>query len=233
MRNLIPIIIALLIVSCANEKQHDLTVKGTIKDLKKGTVYLQKVEDSTLINVDSMTITGQKEFILHSDLESPEVFYLHLNKTNEDSDRKIVFFADKGTTEIHTTLKDFAFNAEIKGSSQQEKLEEYLKMMERFNDKNLDLIKTEYDAKAANDSTLIEENQKAFENLLKSKYLYTVNFAVTNNDSELAPYLALTEIYDAQIKWLDTINNALTPKIKNSKYGRELESFINKRKNEQ
>ena len=167
---------------------------------------------------------------MHSDLESAEVFYLHLNKTNVDNDRKIAFFADKGVTEINTTLKDFVFKAEVNGSPQQEKLEEYLKMMDRFNDKNLDLIKVEFDAKSANDSSLIAENQKAFEKLLKSKYLYTVNFAVTNNDSEVAPYLALTEIYDAQIKWLDTINNALTPKIKKSKYGKELESFINKRK---
>ncbi|PNQ73681.1 hypothetical protein C1T31_04905 [Hanstruepera neustonica] len=220
-----------IVASCSKE-QHDLTVKGTVKDLKKGTLYLQKMQDSILINVDSLVISGQAEFELHSDLESPEVFFLHLNKTNEDSDRKIVFFADKGITEIHTSLKDFAFNAKINGSEQQKKLEEYLKMMERFNDKNLDLIKNEFDAKAANDSILLEENQKDFENLVKSKYLYTVNFAVTNNDSEVAPYLALTEIYDAQIKWLDTINNALTPKIKNSKYGKELESFIAKRKAE-
>ncbi len=220
-----------LIVSCGKET-HDLTVKGTVKDLKKGTLYLQKMQDSTLINVDSLVVSGQTEFELHSELESPEVFFLHLNKTNEDSDRKIVFFADKGVTEIHTTLKDFAYDAQINGSEQQKKLEEYLKMMERFNDKNLDLIKKEFEAKSSNDSTLILENQKAFENLVKSKYLYTVNFAVTNNDSEVAPYLALTEIYDAQIKWLDTINNSLTPKIKDSKYGKELESFIAKRKTE-
>lgn len=220
-----------LIVSCGKET-HDLTVKGTVKNLKKGTLYLQKMQDSTLINVDSLVVSGQTEFELHSELESPEVFFLHLNKTNEDSDRKIVFFADKGVTEIHTTLKDFAYDAQINGSEQQKKLEEYLKMMERFNDKNLDLIKKEFEAKSSNDSTLILENQKAFENLVKSKYFYTVNFAVTNNDSEVAPYLALTEIYDAQIKWLDTINNSLTPKIKDSKYGKELESFIAKRKTE-
>ena len=230
MRNLITIILGLLIISCAKEKQYDLTVKGTIKNLKKGTIYLQKIKDSTLVNVDSMVINGQKEFLLHSNLDSPEVFYLHLNKTNEDSQRKIPFFADKGITEINTTLNDFALNAEINGSPQHKKLEEFLKMMERFNDKNLDLIKKDFDANALNDSLLIKENQTAFENLVKSKYLYTVNFAVTNNDSEVAPYVALTEIYDAQIKWLDTINNALTPKIKASKYGRELASYISERK---
>lgn len=230
MKNIILFAFIVIMVSCAKET-HDLTVKGTIKDLKKGTLYLQKLQDSIYVNVDSLMVSGQTEFELHSELTEPEIFFLHLNKINEDSDRKIAFFADKGVTEIHTTLKDFALNAKINGSEQQKKLEEYLKMMGRFNDKNLELIKKEFEAKAANDSVLIEENQKAFENLVKSKYLYTVNFAVSNNDSELAPYLAVTEIYDAQIKWLDTINNVLAPDIKDSKYGKELQALITERKN--
>ncbi|MGY0393045.1 DUF4369 domain-containing protein [Bizionia sp. KMM 8389] len=219
----------LLLVSCGKDK-HDLTVKGNIKDLKKGTLYLQKIQDSTLISVDSLTINGDSTFELHADLESPEVFFLHLNKTTEDAYGKISFFADKGITEINTSLKNFELNPEIKGSKQQEVFESYLKMMDRFNDKNLELIKEELDAKTKKDSSLIAANMKAYENLLKSKYLYTVNFAIQNKDSDVAPYVALTEIYDAQIKWLDTINNALTPEIKSSKYGKELDAYIKNRK---
>ncbi|WP_417197242.1 DUF4369 domain-containing protein [Bizionia sp.] len=224
------IVLALLLLVSCGKDQHDLTVKGTIKDLKKGTLYLQKIQDSTLITVDSLTINGESTFELHADLESPEVFFLHLNKTNEDAYGKIPFFADKGVTEINTTLKNFELNPEIKGSKQQVIFETYLKMMDRYNDKNLELIKAEIDAKTQNDSTLMATNMKAYENLLKSKYLYTVNFAIQNKDSDVAPYVALTEIYDAQIKWLDTINNALTPEIKASKYGKELDAYIRERK---
>ncbi len=229
MKNIFIILGLLLMVSCGKE-QHDLTVKGTIKDLKKGTLYLQKIQDSTLITVDSLTINGDSNFELHADLASPEVFFLHLNKTNEDAYGKISFFADKGVTEINSTLKNFELNPEIKGSKQQVIFENYLKMMDRYNDKNLELIKDELDAKTQNDSTLLAANTKAYQNLLKSKYLYTVNFAIQNKDSDVAPYVALTEIYDAQIKWLDTINNSLTPEIKASKYGKELDAFITERK---
>lgn len=229
MRNLVTILIAILIISCTTEKQHDLTVKGHIKGLKKGTLYLQKVKDSTLISVDSLVINGGSNFELYSDIDTPEVFYLHLNKTNTD-DKKIAFFADKGVTEINTTLKDFVFDAQIKGSKQQEKLDEYKKVISRFNDRNLDLVKEEFDVKSNRDSIAILNIQKAYDNLLKSKYLYTVNFAINNKDSEIAPYLALTEIYDAQIKWLDTINNALAPEIKTSKYGLLLDEYIKNRK---
>ena len=67
-------------------------------------------------------------------------------------------------------------------------------------------------------------------NSLSSKYLATVNFALNNKDKEVAPYLLLTEIYDANIKYLDTVYTSLTPKIKDSKYGTLLESFISERK---
>lgn len=224
------IVFALFLLASCGKDQHDLTVKGTVKDLKKGTLYLQKIQDSTLITVDSLTINGNSNFELHAELESPEVFFLHLNKTNKDAYGKISFFADKGVTEINTTLKNFELNPEIKGSKQQVIFENYLKMMDRYNDKNLELIKAEIDAKSQNDSTLIADNMKAYQNLLKSKYLYTVNFAIQNKDSEVAPYVALTEIYDAQTKWLDTINNALTPEIKASKYGKELDAYIKERK---
>lgn len=231
MKNLSVFILLLLIISCAKE-QHDLTVTGQIKGLKKGTLYLQKMEDSIIVNVDSIVMDGDPKFELHSTLDSPDVFYLHLNKNNIDESARIAFFADKGVTDIQTTLKNFVVDAKINGSEQQKTLEAYLKVMSRFNDRNLDLIKEEFEAKSEMDTSLISANQKAYENLLKSKYLYTVNFAVTNNDSEVAPYLALTEIYDAQIKWLDTINKVLTPKVKASKYGKELEAYIAKRKAE-
>ena len=229
MKNIITIILALIVVSCANEKQYDLTVKGQVKGLKKGTLYLQKVQDSTLINVDSMVVNGNPNFEFHSNLETPEVFYLHLNKTNTD-DKKIAFFADKGITEINTTLKDFVFDAKIEGSKQQEKLDEYKKVISRFNDRSLELVKEEFEAKTKGDSMAIANNEDAYEKLLKGKYLYTVNFAINNKDSEVAPYVALTEIYDAKIKWLDTISNALTPEVKSSKYGILLDEFIRDRK---
>lgn len=229
MKKIIVLLAILNLFSCKKE-QADLTVKGFVKDLKKGTLYLQKFEDTVLVSVDSIVVNGDAHFKLQANLDSPEVFFLHLNKTSADANYKIPFFADKGVTEINTSLKNFALNPEIKGSKQQEVLEEYLKMMERFNDKNLELIKTDLEAKSQQDSSLIKTNQKAYENLLKGKYLYTVNFAIKHNASEVAPYVALTEIYDAQTKWLDTINNSLTPEIKASKYGKELEAFIQDRK---
>ncbi|WP_166965716.1 DUF4369 domain-containing protein [Yeosuana marina] len=229
MKKISVLLVLVLMFSCGKE-QHDLTVKASIKGLKKGTVYLKKVKDTALVTVDSIVVNGNSEFELHSDLESPEVFFLYLDKNSKENDR-ISFFADKGITEINTTLKNFVFDAKINGSAQQKTWDEYKLMMSRFNERNLDLIKENFEAQKNGDTSKIKSTQKESDNILKRKYLYTVNFALNHKDSEVAPYLALTEIYNAQVKYLDTISNSLTPKVKDSKYGKELQSFIKTIKN--
>jgi len=51
---------------------------------------------------------------------------------------------------------------------------------------------------------------------------------VKNANFEVAPYIALTDLFDANIGLLDTINNSLTPSIKQSKYGKQLDVYIKK-----
>lgn len=224
MKNISLVLLAFLMLSCGKE-QHDLIVKTSIKGLKKGTVYLKKVKDTALVTVDSIIVNGNPQFELTSNIESPEMFYLYLDKNSSDQDR-IAFFADKGITEINTTLKNFVFDATIKGSEQQKVYENYQLLISRINHRNLDLIKESFEAQKDGDSSVLVDYDKKQQNLIKSKYLQTVNFAINNKDSEVAPYLALTEIYDAKVTFLDTINKCLTPKVKASKYGKELDAYI-------
>jgi len=230
MKRLIAILVLVSIFSCGNDA-NKLTVNGTVKGLKKGTIYLKKVQDTLLVTIDSVSLNGSSNFNFTSDIEEPEMFFLYLNK-NTKEDERISFFADKGLTKINTTLKNFAFDAKIKGSKQQDLMEEYLTMISKLNNQNLDLTKTMFEAAKDNDSLKLKETEIALNNMTKKKYFYTANFAVNNKDSEVAPYLALSEIYDANIYFLDTINNSLTPKIKASKYGKALEKFITDIKSE-
>ena len=225
MKKISLVLLALFLMACGKE-QHDLTVKANIEGLKKGTLYLKKVEDTTLVIIDSLVVNGNTNIELHSDLDSPEVFYLYLDKNSAEKDR-ITFFADKGITEINTTLKNFAFEFEIKGSEQQKTLEEYQTVIDKINNRYLYNFKEQFEARKAGDTAKLNILIKESNNSLKRKYLYTVNFALNNKNSEVAPYLALTEIYNARIDYLDTINNSLTPKVKASKYGKELNTFIN------
>jgi len=225
------ILLALLIFSCG-KKESDLTVIGHIKGLQKGTVYLQQLKDTTLVVLDSLEIQGDGNFELQSALDEPEVLYLRLDK-NGAEDSRISFFANKGVTEINTTLKRFAYDAKINGSKQQEKLEEFNAILSKFNNQNLELIKSRFEAQQSGNTELIEARELEAKNLLKRKYLYAINFAVNNKDSEVAPYIALAEIFDANTNYLDTIYNALPKHIAASKYGKQLDTYIKNRKAEE
>lgn len=232
MKKLAYIFLAFLIVACSNEK-HDLTVKVEVDGLKKGVLYLKKIKNNNLITVDTVSVNGQSDILLHAtSLQSPEVYYLFLNKNSSEED-KIVFFADKGITKIKTSVKSFSFGAKINGSEQQKIYEEFKFMKSRFNNQTLDLVKEKLEALQTKDSTKLKDIQDKSDSNLKRRYLFTVNFALNHKDSEVAPYLALTEIYNANIKLLDTINNVLSPKVKTSKYGKELQIFIDEIKKEE
>lgn len=218
----------LLIVSCGNDKDTNFTLKGNIKGLKKGVVYLQKEGDSTIVNLDSMSISGQPEFTLKTNIEEPILLYLKLFK-NDGEEHYIPFFADKGVTEIKTTLKNFNYDAEINGSEQQDLLNEYTNIMSRFNDQNLDLIEANFLAQKANDSIAVDSLNKASETLFKRKYSYTIQFALNHKDNIIAPYLALYEIPSANPVYIDSVYNNLTENIKNSFYGKKLGEIIAER----
>ena len=222
----------LILIACG-KKEQDLIVKGHIDGLRKGTIYLKKMNDSALVSVDSAAINGNSDFELGSALESPQIFYLYLDKNSKEDDR-IAFFADKGITEINTSLKNFVFGAKIKGSEQQDTYAEYQKVISKLNNENLNLIEAQLNAQREGNSDLLDSLSAKRDNLLKRRYLYAVNFAINHSDSEVAPYIALADIYDARYKLLDTINKSLTPRVKASKYGKALDKFLQDiRKNEQ
>ena len=207
-------------------------VSGRVDGLRKGTLFLQKVLDSSLIDIDSIVINGNPEFNFKTKIESPEIYYLYLNKDDGDTlNDRVMFFAEKGEITINTLLKTFESSAKVSGSENQELLQEYRKIARQFNAKNLDYIKAYINnAKSANDSRSSDSIQKEMDNLLKRRYLYALNFAITHGDNVIAPYIALTEVSDANIKYLDTVASKLTEEVKSSKYGKLLIDLIANRK---
>ena len=217
------IIVSVVVFACNKEKTNTMLVSGEIKNLKKGVLYLQKINDTLLITVDSISLDGVNTFTLTDEVESPEIYYLTLDRSPS---RQISFFGEKGTITINTKLDKFVFGATINGLTNQQLLDEYYEMKNKFTGKRLDLIKADFDAKKSEDSLIIDSIQSQINNLIKRKYFYTANFAVIHSDNEIAPYLALTELYDAHIALLDTVNNSLSARVKESTYGKKLEKFI-------
>lgn len=216
-----------LMVSCSSETEHTVTVTGTIKGLKKGTLYLQHIPDTLLVTIDSLEIDGDGNFTFKTALESPELFYLFLNKKdNNDVNDRLSFFAEPGTVNISTNWDTFDTRAKISGSKTHEKLEEYRKVMSQNNLRGLTLAQLAANPNGELSQQEVDSLKQLYTRSIQRNYVFAINFALNNKDSYIAPYIAIKEIPEANIKYLDSIASVLPPNVRDSKYGKELSSFL-------
>ena len=208
-------------MGCENEK-NQINVNVQIDGFKKGKIYLQKIKDSVLVNLDSIFVDSKNPITLKSKIESPEIFYIDLDIAGKDN--KIAFFAEKGDIKIATNLKRFNTDFEISGSSNDSVYRNYLRVIKKFNNNKLDLIKVLFDNSIDKDSVAIIQTK--IKSLNKRQYMYSLNFAVTNGKYHVAPYIALSEFYNSEKVLLDTIKASLSNEVLNSKYGKILKELI-------
>ncbi len=223
-----------LIFSCKTETgSNSMTVSGTVKGLKKGTLYLQHIPDSVLVTLDSLQIRGDETYSFSTSLESPEIFYLYLDKQDNNTiNDRITFFGEPGDISINTTRNAFEADAEISGSETHNKLAEYLKFMSRFNAENLEIIQAASDPEVIDDPLAMDSIQKASQRNMRRSFLYALNFALNNKNSYIAPYIAVKEVPNAGVPVLDSIYNSLPPEVATSKYGKELKALLEARSEE-
>ncbi|MBE7629028.1 DUF4369 domain-containing protein [Tenacibaculum piscium] len=215
---------SILAFACSSKKEGNMIVKGQIKGLKKGTLYLQKMKDTNLISVDSMALLGNDTFILSDNVSSPVMYYLTFDGNTKD--KHLMFFGEQGEITINDNLEEFGFNPEIKGSKNQDILQEFRQIDNKFKDQRLDFIKRDFEARQAKNDTLVKKLETDYKKMMRRRFLFSTNFAIAHADNEVAPYIALSELFDANLVLLDTINNSLSDNVKSSDYGKRLQKFI-------
>lgn len=229
LKQLVYLLFLLILFQACNETNSTKTmmVNGNVKGLKKGILYLQHVPDTSLYTIDSIEIKGDGAFSFETEIESPEIFYLYLNKEdNNDINDRITFFGEPGTITITTNWNTFDSKAIVEGSKSHIKYEEYKDVMSKFNKQNMEILQGTYDPKIQKDSLAMDSIQQESDKNLVRSYLYALNFAINNKDSYVAPYIAITEVPDAQLVYLDSIYNSLTPEVADSKYGLALKEHL-------
>ncbi|AXG70156.1 hypothetical protein KORDIASMS9_02395 [Kordia sp. SMS9] len=223
-------------MACGKEtKKGNLTISGNVDGLKEGTIFLQKIQDTILINLDSLVVDGNEpSFMFTTTIEEPEVLYMYLDKKDfNDFNDRVEFFAEPGAMTFNTTLRRFVKDAKVKGSKNHADLEAFKEFMTKYNTKELMLLRDGMDAQKDEDAEKVKEINEKISNYAKSRMRYILNYAITNGNKEISPYVVMTETSDANIKFLDTIYKRLTPKIAASKYGKKLKKLLEERKVEE
>jgi len=223
MKKILVIGLLLLIVACSKEKElGNMVVQGKIKGIKKGTLYLKKMRDTLIVSVDSIRLFGKDSFTLTDNITSPEMYFLSLDQNQST----LSFFGEEGIITINDQVEKFGVSPVIEGSINQKILESYKEVAKKFQGKQLDLLAANMQAQKDRDLETSQSLRKKAEKQNLKKYIYTINFALNNVDTEAAAYITLTELVNANVKYLDSINNSLTEKVQQSYYGKKLADFV-------
>ncbi|MFC4222132.1 DUF4369 domain-containing protein [Flagellimonas marina] len=230
MKRILTIVVLILaIASCEKETENTMLVSGNIKGLKKGTLFLQQFKDSSLVVLDSLKIEGDGNFSFSQEVENPDIFYLYLEKEdqNEVNDR-ILFFGEPGQITINTSWNTFDLNPEIMGSKSHETLSEFNEMLSKFNLKDLTLMQEATQPKYQENTEALDSLQRLADQNLLNRYRYVLNFGLNNGDSYATPYIMIMEAQEANPKYLDSVYRKLSPEVAASKYGKALQDFLKK-----
>ncbi len=219
------LILGLILVSCG-KKKGNMLVEGKIKGLRKGILYLQKKKDTALVSVDSIQLFGKEEFSLSDNIESPQMYYLTFKDNHQE--KKLMFFAEQGKITINDNLEQFGWKPEITGSENQKLYEKFKKIDDIYRLKRLDFIAKDLQARMKKDTAEANKLLKDYQKMMRKRFASTIQFALNHKDSEVAPYIAISELFDANFKYVDSINTNLSDKVKNSLYGQQLQEYVNK-----
>jgi len=223
LKKLLLISFLFILTNCENN-ENNMTVKVKVENFKKGNIYLQKISDSALINVDSIFVKKNESIILKYNIDSPELFYLNLDVS--DIDNRIEFFGEKGEINIDTSLEKFNSDFKISGSSIDSLYRDYLSVIKKFNNQKLDLIQLSFNlTKTELDDSLIKV-QNQIKSLDKRQYLYNLNYTVSNGNSFISPLVAINEFSESGEIVLDTIKNSMSKQVLESKYGKIFSDIV-------
>ena len=199
----------------------DLQVEG----FKKGKIYLQKINDSVLVNVDSIYVENDSYLQFKQKINSPEIFYIALNISKNDN--RIEFFAENSDIIIKSNLKKFNSDYTVTGSFNDSIYRDYQNIIKKFNYEKLDLIEKSINLTKMQKFDSVNLIANEIQNINKRKLLYSLNYAVNNGNSSVAPYIAINNFKNNDQLILDTIFRSLDKNVKGSKYGKMLSKLIN------
>ncbi len=224
-RFLLSLSATVFLVSCSsNTKNTEVTI--IVDGLKKGTVYLQKITESGLVNLDSIESNGNEKLNLSLNLEHPELLYAYLDKFDGSSfNDRLAFFAEPGEIQISTTLNNFENAAVVSAGVEHEEFKKLQQMLSRFTKKDFELMQLAQTDRITDERFVDSIVNQSNSNNIK-RYQFIANYALTNPNKYVSAYLITSEGEELNPRWKDSIFNSFSDAIKKSKYGQLLNSQL-------
>ncbi|PZX40754.1 uncharacterized protein DUF4369 [Nonlabens dokdonensis] len=226
------LIVIIAVASCSEPNSSNFSVSGTIDGVKVGKIFLERFQDSVLVDVDSVEFNGNSDYSLTTDISGPELLYLHLDvKDGREFNDRFLFFAEDTLMTINSTLEQFEKDAVITGSKNQDIYQVFKENNDKLNKVYTNIVKR---SMSLTDETrtpeIADSIENAYDKYLKRKVLYAINYAQLHKDKEVAPYILVTEASEANPALLDSVFQKMPKKIQTTVYGKQLSALIDKNK---
>lgn len=223
MRKYILIIVAgIVMTACQQNKGLNLQVE--VDGLKKGMLYIESIQDTVLVQLDSVEVRGNNQIEFDVALDQPQMLYLHLDKNDENAfNDRLLFFAEQGQMSIRSTREAFENDAQVKGSKTDSIYRIYQEVLTSFSKRDIELLQLSIDPVYA---TKLDSISNLAASNGRRKFLYVLNFALNQNNSILAPYSIVYDGDGLAPKWKDSVYQSLTNDIKKSPMGKSLKALL-------
>lgn len=215
------LLLTVVFVSCNQQKNPEYVIKGTIKGLKTGPVFLLKQADRKLVPVDSVEIKDE-QFVFKGSVKLPELYALKISDTLE----MIKFFIENAQILVNAnvaTIKD----AEIKGSKTHDIFKSY-EIAVKEEQQIIDNYENKwYEASQANDKAKIAYFDSLYQIAESDLKEATKAWVKNNANSVAAAYITLRRLaYQMDFKEMEELVNIFDTAFKESDYVIKLKKRI-------
>ena len=186
MRKLKSLILLILILSgCDAQKGFEL--QGTLENGNGKTLYLDELGTSTLITIDSLTISKDGSFQFKQELTIPKFFLLKARQDNY-----ITLLINPGEDVIiNANMDQLSEVYTVEGSPDSKLIQDYNQYLQQNIEKLRDLNQVYNDSlQSPNIQTIISDLDERSNRILEDQKEYTIRY-ITDNSHSLASLLAL------------------------------------------
>ncbi|RLD90266.1 MAG: hypothetical protein DRJ09_04805 [Bacteroidetes bacterium] len=222
MRNLISILIAvflsIVMVSCGEsqkaKKDTNFNLHVTITGMSDSTmVFLKEREENGWITVDSSLLSETKA-TLAGNIESPDVFYLIIDKVRG----AFPIFIEQGDINFTSDKKNLR-DYKIENSKSHADYENFMGNVLGSFDKKVQALGSKYGIAQRNgDTAEVARLENEYEGIQNDKKNAMLNYVKEHSSSVVGPYIIYSNAYMFDLKQLEDAVNSTGKSLANNKY---------------
>lgn len=221
MKNLLSLLlVCMIMISCGGKKETGYKLSGTVKGADTGLIYLQKMDSTAWVIIDSARISNST-FSFAGSLLLPEKHKLMIRGLPytysvflENGDINVVVNADS-TAKI-----------EISGSSSQDLLDQFIAKTDSVQQKMNDLDNEYSRADSIGDTLSLKKIEEQFTQMDQDIKTMILAFAKNNGNSVISSYVVIQNAYRFELPELELVYSGLDSAILSSVYAKAMNKRI-------